>query len=70
MFFVNLPSVHDCAKLRPRASLEGNCTSSLACQHMSPDFIFVSTEAAFFMLASVTFVAGIGAPEAVKCFGV
>jgi hypothetical protein len=44
-------------------------TKSMKCQHMAPVFTLFYTEAAFFILASVSFVMSIGAPKAVTCFG-
>jgi hypothetical protein len=36
---------------------------------VAPVFIFVSTEEALFMVASVMFVMGVRTPKTVKCFG-
>jgi hypothetical protein len=66
--FVNLPSVHVYAQLGPRSWTEDNCTISLTCKHMAPVFIFMSTETAFFVLASIMFVTGVSTPKDVKCF--
>jgi hypothetical protein len=67
--FVNLPFVHACAQLIPLSCTEDKCASSLTCKNVAPVFIFISTEAALFMLASVTFVMGVRAPKTVNVVG-